>query len=357
MSSGKCPVCSKIYQQGDRFCQRCGSSLPELPQAGQAICPNCQNSINPNQNFCPKCGFDLKGGQGTPSSSYIPSGSPTSSNSYIPSESPSPMIPPSQLQTQSTTPWYIASDTSIPYNLIPKYGDTPLFTNDEIKSLSFLGLILGISLWFRFMIVINSFPNFFVILYSILLNLTLPFGIIYLYRYRIRQKGFDIKFNISYFGLIIALVSSSFFVPILLFNLKPDLKNRKFTQDAVAVFVSNPMGGQQQVDYSLKEYFYTKLFPDESMFVYYLIVIAGFIFYLTSTSVSDPSLIVTLRLIASLLGMYVLVEVFPGFGANKYYTSNKRGFISTLLILVAGTVVILTTGIDAYRNILTAFGG
>jgi uncharacterized OB-fold protein len=54
-----CPSCGKAYQQGDLFCVRCGSTLPEVdaqPEPVKLACPSCGASLHEGDQFCAKCG-------------------------------------------------------------------------------------------------------------------------------------------------------------------------------------------------------------------------------------------------------------------------------------------------------------
>ena len=57
-----CPACGKGYQAGDRFCVRCGETLP-LPEVKPAAvaCPSCGAALRGDEVFCSKCGHRLAG--------------------------------------------------------------------------------------------------------------------------------------------------------------------------------------------------------------------------------------------------------------------------------------------------------
>lgn len=55
-----CPACGEAYQAGDRYCVRCGGTLPETPSAAQeTLCPACGAAIREGDRFCAKCGHVL----------------------------------------------------------------------------------------------------------------------------------------------------------------------------------------------------------------------------------------------------------------------------------------------------------
>ncbi|RPI58574.1 MAG: zinc ribbon domain-containing protein [Chloroflexi bacterium] len=58
-----CPACSAPYQPGDRFCVRCGQTLPEqgaAPTPAQAaVCPSCGAALREDDLFCARCGHRL----------------------------------------------------------------------------------------------------------------------------------------------------------------------------------------------------------------------------------------------------------------------------------------------------------
>lgn len=71
-----CPGCGQPYEPGDRFCVRCGASLPDLasPQTPDApegarsaavaglACPSCGAALRPGDQFCAGCGHVLHTG-------------------------------------------------------------------------------------------------------------------------------------------------------------------------------------------------------------------------------------------------------------------------------------------------------
>ena len=54
-----CPNCGKAFEDGARFCNECGTKLPEAPVAPAApaanVCPNCKTALNDDAAFCPVC--------------------------------------------------------------------------------------------------------------------------------------------------------------------------------------------------------------------------------------------------------------------------------------------------------------
>ena len=55
-----CPTCGLDYQPGDRFCVRCGGSLPQAQAtADEPACPNCGSANREGDRFCAKCGFAI----------------------------------------------------------------------------------------------------------------------------------------------------------------------------------------------------------------------------------------------------------------------------------------------------------
>ena len=54
-----CPSCGEAYQEGDRFCVRCGGSLPEVEAQAEPdglVCASCGASLHEGDQFCAKCG-------------------------------------------------------------------------------------------------------------------------------------------------------------------------------------------------------------------------------------------------------------------------------------------------------------
>ena len=60
-----CPQCGNAYAPNDRFCVRCGGSLPSAQAAASGIqCPSCRAAIHEGDRFCAKCGHVLASGEG-----------------------------------------------------------------------------------------------------------------------------------------------------------------------------------------------------------------------------------------------------------------------------------------------------
>ncbi len=61
-----CPSCGQGYQAGDRFCVRCGSTLPQSGVgSGGPVCPSCGATQREGDLFCAKCGYGLDAGETT----------------------------------------------------------------------------------------------------------------------------------------------------------------------------------------------------------------------------------------------------------------------------------------------------
>jgi predicted amidophosphoribosyltransferase len=57
-----CPSCGQGYEPEDRFCVRCGQSLPHTGPAGPA-CPSCGAALQAEDRFCARCGAGLSRGE------------------------------------------------------------------------------------------------------------------------------------------------------------------------------------------------------------------------------------------------------------------------------------------------------
>jgi predicted amidophosphoribosyltransferase len=53
-----CPSCGAPVQPGDRFCVKCGGTLPQTRPAART-CPACGASLEAEDRFCRKCGHNL----------------------------------------------------------------------------------------------------------------------------------------------------------------------------------------------------------------------------------------------------------------------------------------------------------
>lgn len=54
-----CPKCAAENAEGNKYCQKCGSSLAvetPKPMGGKMFCPKCGAENTSGDKFCPKCG-------------------------------------------------------------------------------------------------------------------------------------------------------------------------------------------------------------------------------------------------------------------------------------------------------------
>lgn len=51
-----CPNCGQTLADDARFCDGCGTQIPDEPSASQSFCPNCGAAIPAGTAFCPSCG-------------------------------------------------------------------------------------------------------------------------------------------------------------------------------------------------------------------------------------------------------------------------------------------------------------
>ncbi len=56
----QCPHCQAAYEEGQRYCNNCGSFLMH-PEEGDIFCPQCGVRVSPNQQYCHECDAFLKG--------------------------------------------------------------------------------------------------------------------------------------------------------------------------------------------------------------------------------------------------------------------------------------------------------
>jgi len=55
----QCPHCQAAYEEGQRYCNNCGSFLMH-PEEGDIFCPQCGVRVSPGQHFCHECDSPLK---------------------------------------------------------------------------------------------------------------------------------------------------------------------------------------------------------------------------------------------------------------------------------------------------------
>lgn len=58
----QCPHCQTPYEDGQRYCKMCGSSLLHREQ-GDIFCPQCGVRVSPRQEFCHECDAPIKGAE------------------------------------------------------------------------------------------------------------------------------------------------------------------------------------------------------------------------------------------------------------------------------------------------------
>jgi predicted amidophosphoribosyltransferase len=55
-----CPTCGTAYQAADRYCGRCGNSLPQAQTVSTgSACPSCGAGLREGDLFCAKCGHQV----------------------------------------------------------------------------------------------------------------------------------------------------------------------------------------------------------------------------------------------------------------------------------------------------------
>jgi len=55
-----CPNCGTHCQEGNKFCQECGTKLERPETAAKRFCPNCGNEIAAGHRFCQACGTKVE---------------------------------------------------------------------------------------------------------------------------------------------------------------------------------------------------------------------------------------------------------------------------------------------------------
>ena len=51
-----CPSCGNVNRLGDKFCRKCGTSLPTIPIEEKAYCTRCGTELKKGAKFCHSCG-------------------------------------------------------------------------------------------------------------------------------------------------------------------------------------------------------------------------------------------------------------------------------------------------------------
>lgn len=51
-----CPSCGNVNRLGDKFCRKCGTSLPTVPVEEKAYCTRCATELKKGAEFCHSCG-------------------------------------------------------------------------------------------------------------------------------------------------------------------------------------------------------------------------------------------------------------------------------------------------------------
>jgi len=90
----QCPHCQAAYEEGQRYCNNCGSFLMH-PEEGDIFCPMCGVRVSPGQHFCHECDAPLK--EEVPHGVTAPAG-----EASPPGPAPAPGPPPAP---QGLPPW------------------------------------------------------------------------------------------------------------------------------------------------------------------------------------------------------------------------------------------------------------
>jgi hypothetical protein len=94
----QCPHCQAAYEEGQRYCNNCGSFLMH-PEEGDTFCPQCGVRVSPSQQYCHECDAPLKG-------EVLQGATAPAGEASPPGPAPAPGPPPAP---QGLPPWVIAS--------------------------------------------------------------------------------------------------------------------------------------------------------------------------------------------------------------------------------------------------------
>ncbi len=222
------------------------------------------------------------------------------------------------------------------------------------KVMIFISSVLVLSLGFKFMLLFDAFPPLFTwIIGTVLMSSFMLFHIIW-FRHGLKDYGFSVDFHYSRFDLLASLVLSTFFVSYVGVSIKEN-KERSTLKESNVILVQNfdqRKFKNQQI--SRVEYYFRIAYPKVKRDFLVLILIIGFIMNYLAGSL-NPEIQVALRLFSNFLAMYVLVEIFPSIGRDKFLMKYLKGWQALTMFLASALLFVFTMGVDVRRSLDVIF--
>ncbi len=225
---------------------------------------------------------------------------------------------------------------------------------EDRKTIAFLLMMLTLSLGFKFMLLFDAFPPLITWLMGLILMGSFTLFYFLWFRLSFRDYGFSVDFSSTRFDLLASLVLSTFFISYMGLTVKEDEENSTLKEPSVILVRNFDQKKFKEPQISKKEYYYRVAYPNVKRGFLTLALIIGFIINFISGTFS-PAILVSLKLFSNFLAMYILVEIFPGIGRDKFLMQYLSSWQALLLFLASSLLFVFTMGVDVITSLNLIF--
>lgn len=324
-SANQCKACNFSNPAGSRFCQNCGN---QLLQSSDGSPTSPLGSPQPPQAKPASSWEQLRPTAG--STDYINQGQPF-------------RVPISRPQVKGAV-----------YEDFIQPAENPLVSTKDQKLIFSLTIALTLATGFKFMLLFDAFPPLFTWLMSgVLMG---SFVLIYFFwmRSNFRSKGFAIDFELSRFDILATTVLSTFFISYLGVNIVENKEASTIQESKVILVNSFDQKKFKTPELSVVEYFYRVVHPKVKRDFLFLTLGLGFASYFLSGFLV-AELLVSFNLLSNFMALFIMVEIFPGIGRDKFVMKSISSWQSLLLFLGSFLLFVFTMGIDVIRSLDVIF--
>ncbi len=317
-------------------------------------CRNCGENLKPDSKFCQNCG--------QPTSSTIVKGTspppqyqqqfPASQNSQYPL-SPNMYQPQQQFQQPYQRRSYPMKPSDSIYETEIERPTTPLLKKEDMKIIFPLWLAIFGALFFKYLLLFDSLPKLLTLVTFFVLSGMFIASYFLWIRNGYASHGFHADFFADKFGFISTLVLTTFFVSILNVRVKTDFSKSTINDDKIILTKNFNRKKHQSQTMSKSEYFYFIVHPNTKKKLLLIYLGIGYLFHYISQNM-QIEMFLAFEIFSGVLALFILFEIFPGWGRDKQLMKEIAGIQGTLIFLAAFFLFVLTMGVNVL-NVLNQF--